>query len=203
MYVCMYACADDIRIIIMGKNKIDIKKINNKNYLKATFSKRRKGLFRKATDLCCLTGATLAVIAFSPGNKPFLFGHPSAESVIDRFLAEQARCASDDRKEEVLESGSAGVEHKNLESSREEEKEGGQGMDEENGNFWWEEPIDEGLELPELKKYKSLLERLRENGAIKLDEMNRRELCTKDYFGMNWGFEVGSSSSTPSEERDV
>ncbi|KAB2614926.1 agamous-like MADS-box protein AGL61 [Pyrus ussuriensis x Pyrus communis] len=92
---------------------------------------------------------------------------------------------------------------KNLKSSREEEKEGGQGMDEENGNFWWEEPIEEGLELLEFKKYKSLLERLRENAAIKLDEMNRKELCTKDYLGMNWGFEVDLSSSTPSELRDV
>nr|GEV95430.1 agamous-like MADS-box protein AGL62 [Tanacetum cinerariifolium] len=32
-----------------------------------TFSKRRKGLFKKASELCVLTGAKMAILVQSPG----------------------------------------------------------------------------------------------------------------------------------------
>ncbi|BFG34617.1 hypothetical protein CerSpe_208910 [Prunus speciosa] len=168
----------------MGRHKIDIRKINNKNYLKATFSKRRKGLFRKATDLCCLSGAQIAIITFSPGNKPFLFGNPSAEAVLDRFLGEQASCTSDDDEEEGLGSTPEDSDHEDLEASQEESSEIEDVMDEDRVNFWWDEPIDDELGIYELQKYKGLLEALKENVASKLDDMNRREFSTKDFLSM-------------------
>ncbi|XP_008228238.1 PREDICTED: agamous-like MADS-box protein AGL62 [Prunus mume] len=206
----------------MGKKKIDIKKINNKNYLKATFSKRRKGLFRKATDLCCLSGAQIAIITFSPGNKPFIFGHPSAETVIDRFLGEQASCTMYDdddegigpvdgedghedlevsHDEEDIRSVDAEDSHDDSEAHQEEEKEDEAGGDGEKVSVWWDEPIDENLGLHELKKYKGLLECLKENVASKLDEMNKREFYTKDYLAM-LNSEIGSTSTT-CQERDL
>lgn len=51
-----------------------------------TFSKRRAGLFKKASEISTLCGAEVAMIVFSPSDKAFSFGNPSVESVLDRFL---------------------------------------------------------------------------------------------------------------------
>jgi hypothetical protein len=51
------------------------------------FSKRKHGLFKKAADLSVLCGAHVAAVAFSPGGKPFSFGHPSVEALVDRFTS--------------------------------------------------------------------------------------------------------------------
>lgn len=69
-----------------GRRKIEIRKIENKNALKVTFSKRRQGLFKKASEICLLCGAQIAVITFSPAGKPYSFGSPSVDTVLDRFL---------------------------------------------------------------------------------------------------------------------
>ena len=73
----------------MGRKKIEIKKIEKKKALEVTFSKRRTGLFKKVGDLCSLCGVEATVIVFSPAGRPFVFGHPSADSVIDRFLHQE------------------------------------------------------------------------------------------------------------------
>ena len=70
-----------------GRQKIDIKKIENISNRQVTFSKRRAGLFKKASELCILSGAQVAIIVKSPGRRTFAFGHPNVDSVIDRYLA--------------------------------------------------------------------------------------------------------------------
>ena len=52
-----------------------------------TFSKRRSGLFKKASELCTLYGAYIALIVFSPSEKVFSFGHPNVDTIIDRYLS--------------------------------------------------------------------------------------------------------------------
>lgn len=69
-----------------GRQKIEIVKIKNENNLQVTFSKRRSGLFKKASELCTLCGAEVAIIVFSPGQKVYSFGHPNVNVVMDRFL---------------------------------------------------------------------------------------------------------------------
>ena len=69
-----------------GRRKIEIKKIEEKSARQVTFSKRRSGLFKKASELSMLTGAQMAVIVSSPKQKVFTFGHPNADVVIDRYL---------------------------------------------------------------------------------------------------------------------
>ncbi|KAF5733300.1 putative mads box protein [Tripterygium wilfordii] len=71
-----------------GRQKTLIKKIENKRNLQVTFSKRKVGLFKKASALSSKCGAEVAIIVFSPGNKAFSFGGPNVESVVDRYLAE-------------------------------------------------------------------------------------------------------------------
>ncbi|XP_010557539.1 PREDICTED: agamous-like MADS-box protein AGL62 [Tarenaya hassleriana] len=69
-----------------GRQKIEMVKMNNESNLQVTFSKRRSGLFKKASELCTLCGAEVAIIVFSPGRKVFSFGHPCVETIIDRFM---------------------------------------------------------------------------------------------------------------------
>lgn len=69
-----------------GRQKITMAKIENETNLQVTFSKRRAGVFKKASELSTLCGAESAVVVFSPGNKPHSFGHPNVDAVANRFL---------------------------------------------------------------------------------------------------------------------
>nr|GMC49683.1 agamous-like MADS-box protein AGL62 [Ipomoea batatas] len=72
-----------------GRQRIEMVKIQKKSNLEVTFSKRRIGLFKKASVLSTLCGADVAIIVFSPtGHKVFSFGHPTVEAVVERFLGE-------------------------------------------------------------------------------------------------------------------
>ncbi|XP_056174786.1 agamous-like MADS-box protein AGL6 [Syzygium oleosum] len=71
----------------MGKRRrTEIAKIADPAKRLVTYSKRRKGLFKKASDLCTLCGARVAVIVFSPAGKLCSFGDPSAEEVISEYI---------------------------------------------------------------------------------------------------------------------
>lgn len=69
-----------------GRQKLEMVKIPKESNLLVTFSKRRYGVFKKASELATLCGAEITLIVFSPGKKVFSFGHPSVETVIDRFF---------------------------------------------------------------------------------------------------------------------
>ena len=69
-----------------GRQKVEMVKMPNESNLQVTFSKRRSGLFKKASELCTLCGAEIAIIVFSPGKKVFSFGHPCVEALIERFV---------------------------------------------------------------------------------------------------------------------
>ncbi|URD94770.1 agamous-like MADS-box protein [Musa troglodytarum] len=74
-----------------GRQKIRIKKIENPERRAVTFSKRRKGLFVMAAELCAYTGAHAAVIVFSPSGRPYACSYPSVDEVLRRFLVGQFR----------------------------------------------------------------------------------------------------------------
>lgn len=61
-------------------------RIENESNLQVTFSKRRSGLFKKASEIATLCGVEVVIIVFSPGHKVFSFGHPSVEEITNRFL---------------------------------------------------------------------------------------------------------------------
>ncbi|KAJ4910977.1 Agamous-like MADS-box protein AGL62 [Raphanus sativus] len=60
-------------------------KMEKENNLQVTFSKRKVGLFKKASELCTLCDARIAVIVFSPSGKVYSFGHTKVETIIERF----------------------------------------------------------------------------------------------------------------------
>ncbi|CAN1275362.1 Agamous-like MADS-box protein AGL62 [Linum perenne] len=65
---------------------MSIKKILNKSNLQVTFSKRRAGLFKKASELCTLCRVEIAVIVFSPAGKAYSYGHLDIRSIVNKFL---------------------------------------------------------------------------------------------------------------------
>ncbi|XP_057748100.1 agamous-like MADS-box protein AGL29 [Arachis stenosperma] len=70
----------------MGRRKIEIKMVKDTNTRQVTFSKRRTGLFKKANELSILCGSEVAIVVFSPGNKPYSFAHPTVDAVVAKFL---------------------------------------------------------------------------------------------------------------------
>ncbi|XBI69357.1 hypothetical protein VPH35_048434 [Triticum aestivum] len=74
-----------------GWKKTVIRRIEQDNALHVCFSKGRVGFFSKASDLAVLTGIQVAALTFSPDDNAFSFGHPSADTVVERFLAFTAR----------------------------------------------------------------------------------------------------------------
>ncbi|XP_057526481.1 agamous-like MADS-box protein AGL62 [Amaranthus tricolor] len=69
-----------------GWQKIKMARIKNLSHRQVTFSKRRLGLFKKASEICTLCGVEAIIIVFSPGQKIFSFGHPNVESIVNRYL---------------------------------------------------------------------------------------------------------------------
>lgn len=59
----------------MAREKIKIKKIDNVTARQVTFSKRRRGLFKKASELSVLCDADVALIIFSSTGKLFEFSN--------------------------------------------------------------------------------------------------------------------------------
>ncbi|XP_073158671.1 agamous-like MADS-box protein AGL29 [Henckelia pumila] len=70
----------------MGRRKIEMKLIADENARVVTFSKRRNGLFKKATELSTLCAAKISIILFSPCNRAYSFGNPNVDYVADMFL---------------------------------------------------------------------------------------------------------------------
>ncbi|XP_063947018.1 MADS-box transcription factor 23 isoform X2 [Daucus carota subsp. sativus] len=69
----------------MGRGKIVIKKIDDSTSRQVTFSKRRKGLLKKAKELSILCDADVGVIIFSNTSKLYDFSSTSMKLVIDKY----------------------------------------------------------------------------------------------------------------------
>ncbi|KAL0422217.1 UNVERIFIED_CONTAM: Agamous-like MADS-box protein [Sesamum latifolium] len=142
-----------------GRKKIEIKKIENLSNRQVTFSKRR---------------------------RVFSFGHPSPDSVVDRFLngggpeGEEPRenCPTPKTRDynrhysEVCRELEVEKKRKEVidEAKRVECYGGGGGGGGGGGEFWWDEDV-EGLELEELEQYAAALEELMKNVTMRADDL--------------------------------
>ncbi|KAK7308803.1 hypothetical protein RJT34_05052 [Clitoria ternatea] len=155
-----------------GRQRIPIEKIPIKSHLQVTFSKRRSGLFKKASELCTLCGVKIAIIVFSPADKAFSFGHPEVESIIDSYLSQ-----NNNTHQQVVDhrdgdgDGEANVCNLNIQltqilSQLEIEKKRGEELERvrkvRQRQSWWEIPIDE-LGFNELHHLMFSLEDLKNN----------------------------------------
>ncbi|CAN1273533.1 Agamous-like MADS-box protein AGL31 [Linum perenne] len=72
----------------MGRGKVEMRPIEDKSTRQVTFSKRKRGLLKKAQELSVLCGVEVAVVIFSGGGKLYEFsGGESLEKVIQRYQA--------------------------------------------------------------------------------------------------------------------
>ncbi|PWA61371.1 MADS-box protein JOINTLESS [Artemisia annua] len=69
---------------MMAREKIQIKKIDNATARQVTFSKRRRGLFKKAEELSVLCDADVALIIFSSTGKLFHYSSSSMKEILER-----------------------------------------------------------------------------------------------------------------------
>ncbi|XP_065879475.1 floral homeotic protein AGAMOUS-like [Euphorbia lathyris] len=163
-----------------GKQKIEMKKIENEEDRLISFSKRRSGIYKKSSELVTLCGAEIGFLVFSPAGKPFSFGHSSLESITNRFLGlpienpnpvDEAR-----RKIRIQELTQL---HNEMISSLEDEKDKGiklkKAMMKDKGKGkeanWWDARISE-LNLEDLRKLHARFEEVHTNLCKKLSLEN-------------------------------
>ncbi|KAG5625297.1 hypothetical protein H5410_010515 [Solanum commersonii] len=180
----------------MGRQKIKIAKIEVKNHLQVTFSKRRSGLFKKASELCTLCGVEIAIIVFSPARKVFSFGHPNVESIIDRFLTRNNsnnNPIANNSVQLVEAHRNASVRGLNLQLTQilgevEIEKKRGESLDQmrktSQSQYWWEAPISQ-LDLQELEQLKDSMEVLKKNVTNQANKFMVNETANPSFFGVN------------------
>lgn len=161
-----------------GRQRIPMEKIPKKSHLQVTFSKRRSGLFKKASELCTLCGVEVAIIVFSPADKAFSFGHPQVESVIDSYATQNSspesnRSCGSGGDQLVEAHRSANIRNLNMQLTQivnelEMEKKQGEELDRawktRQRQFWWEIPVNE-LGVQELENLRFSLEELKNNVA--------------------------------------
>ncbi|KAG0477999.1 hypothetical protein HPP92_012718 [Vanilla planifolia] len=70
----------------MAREKIQIKKIDNATARQVTFSKRRRGIFKKAEELAILCDAEVGLIVFSSTGKLFEFASSSMNEIIGKQI---------------------------------------------------------------------------------------------------------------------
>ncbi|GKA73359.1 agamous-like MADS-box protein AGL62 [Tanacetum coccineum] len=127
-----------------GRKKIEIKKIEENNNRQVTFSKRRNGLFKKAAELCVLTGAKIAIIVNSPGGRVFAFGHPNVDALINTYLATQKNVDVDvDMGRSALQVNEFNQHYAEISRELELDKMRKDTIPEKSSSeFWFDEPID-------------------------------------------------------------
>ena len=69
----------------MGRRKIDIVRIENERHRLVTYSKRKAGLIKKATELAILCDAQVGVIIFGSNQKMSVYSSMPIEELVDRY----------------------------------------------------------------------------------------------------------------------
>ncbi|KAK0596189.1 hypothetical protein LWI29_013483 [Acer saccharum] len=132
-----------------GRQKIEMKKLENKTKRLVTFTKRRQGLFKKATKISQDFSAKTAVIVFSQSGKSYSCG--DVDSVFDWYLTEKVPTDSD---------------MVSLKRKKPVEK------TEEETRFWWEKTVEERM-VEWLMEYEATVQKLKKNVEAKLEEVRR------------------------------
>ncbi|KAJ8764734.1 hypothetical protein K2173_009120 [Erythroxylum novogranatense] len=162
----------------IGRQKVEMEKMMKNSNLQVTYSKRRSGLFKKASELCTLCGAEIVIIVFSPGKKVFSFGHPGVKTLVDRYLSRSTPPLS--ATMQLIEAHrNASVRQLNMQLTQvlqqlEMEKKHGEELSQmrkaSQSECWWDAPID-ALNIPQLEQLTVALEELKKNVAKEADNL--------------------------------
>ncbi|MBA0562273.1 hypothetical protein Golob_007331 [Gossypium lobatum] len=196
-----------------GRQKVEMKKLQKESSRQVTFSKRRNGPFKKASEICLLCGANIGIIVFSPKGKPFIFGHPNIETILDRFFS--GILAMDDYENDsaTTEAGLCFQElydecEEALEKLKEEKKKRIEHTKEamkNKGEFWWDEAIDDNMGLEELEAYLKAIEELRNNVARMANESMMCDVAADSggYFDFGIAADAFNFDHCPSQDFGV
>ncbi|XP_038902722.1 agamous-like MADS-box protein AGL62 [Benincasa hispida] len=154
----------------LGRQKIEIKKLEVKSRQQVTFSKRRAGLFNKAAELSILCGAEIAILVFSPTGKIYTFGHPNVDLLLDRSLT--ANFAPPKPAESYLPLAELNRDFDDAMAEFEIEKRRAAEVERmrSSGGFWWDEPV-ECMGIEDLKRFRSSLVELRGKVAERVEKL--------------------------------
>ncbi|XP_014503320.1 agamous-like MADS-box protein AGL62 [Vigna radiata var. radiata] len=151
-----------------GRKKIEIKKMSNEHNLRVTFSKRRTGIFKKASELATLCGVNIAVIMFSPSNQVFSFRSPDVDLVIQCYMAQgppPLLTLDLNKANNTVDEGELHAQLNNLSDQMAAEKKHEEAlkrlMKDVEEHSWWAMPMD-SMNDAQLEKYKKMLEDLKE-----------------------------------------
>lgn len=153
-----------------GRQKIEMKLIENEEDRLITFSKRRSGIYKKASELATLCGADVGVVVFSPSGRPFSFASPSMEHIANRFLSRNPLQDADETHHLMEAHRRRRVEELNrqynqLQAQLEAEKAKGKELrmlakaTDKDHRGWWEAPVQE-LDIDCLKQMNESLAEL-------------------------------------------
>ncbi|PWA95604.1 Transcription factor, MADS-box [Artemisia annua] len=170
---------------LKGRKKIPIKKIEETSSRQVTFSKRRTGLFKKASELCVLTGAEMAILVQSPGGHCYAFGHPSVDAVINRYM----NSTNDDNNGSTSNDASVSPKqpsltevnqhHADLSKELEMEKRKHELIQQEkignsSGIPWYAQDT-QGMEVEELEQFLAALVELKRKVLVRADDLANME----------------------------
>ncbi|KAK9092156.1 hypothetical protein Syun_027067 [Stephania yunnanensis] len=157
-----------------GRQKIEIKRIVQEDSRQVTFSKRRSGLFKKASELSILCGAEVVIIVFSPAGKAFSFGVPNVDTLIDRFTHSSSSSSPSHRdgKRGSNKERELNREYMELSNQLENEKKKGEKKKSEANEkqLKWQAHID-SLGIHELKQVLAELEEFKKNIVNRADQV--------------------------------
>ena len=173
--------------------KVEMRKMNNEEDRLVSFSKRRSGIYRKASELSTLCGAEVGILAFSPNGKPFSFGHPCIKSITNKLLSENhTPCDGTQNLLEPYRRVRLNELHQNykeactqMKAAKEQEKKiKKKSLDRSKG--WWEEPVIE-LDMDGLKRRADLIQKPHKHVQLQIKELQT----------------MASSSTSPSDTQTV
>ncbi|KAL3739774.1 hypothetical protein ACJRO7_021104 [Eucalyptus globulus] len=163
-----------------GRQRNEMREIEKMEEKLVTFSKRKSGIYKKASELITLCGSEVGIVTFSPAGKPYSFSHPSIESIANRFHNQNP--AQNEGVDTLVEShrrlrfGELSQRHDELVHQVKADKAQGkvlkQKTEARSGEGWWEAPMD-GLNLEELRQMKARMEELRRNLKSSINQRNQ------------------------------
>uniref|UniRef100_A0A3Q7EF88 MADS-box domain-containing protein n=1 Tax=Solanum lycopersicum TaxID=4081 RepID=A0A3Q7EF88_SOLLC len=91
------------------RRRIQTARMQNQTIRQVVFSKRRFGLFKKASELSTLCGADVSIVVYSPTNKLYSFWHALVKSIVERFLEEDLTPGNNDPNPIIIAQQNANV----------------------------------------------------------------------------------------------
>nr|ASZ80026.1 MADS75 [Dendrocalamus latiflorus] len=156
-----------------------MRRIEKEESRQVTFSKRRNGIYKKASELSMLCGAHVAVVVFSSAGRAYAFGDPSVDYILHQYLPLPGKDAPVLDDNAVSEPEAVAAMWRAVEETKAQVAAERARMDaiavkvaqaKAGRRFWWEADI-EALGEAELPEFTRALERLKDNIRRRADTL--------------------------------